>query len=53
MMDKLKNDPLYRKEYEQFVMAMSYADDAEKIHFDEACATLNKIVSLYFDKKLT
>ncbi|MBQ0712490.1 MAG: nucleotidyl transferase AbiEii/AbiGii toxin family protein [Porticoccus sp.] len=34
----IQEDALYRQEYEQFVDAMSYADDEEKIVFDEALA---------------
>jgi predicted nucleotidyltransferase component of viral defense system len=48
-LDKLKQDPLYKDEYERFVMAMSYADDADKIHFDDAHASLNRIIKMYLD----
>lgn len=32
----MKEDGIYREEYERFVDAMSYASDDEKIIFDEA-----------------
>lgn len=32
----MSEDNIYRAEYEQFVDAMSYADDDKKIGFDEA-----------------
>ncbi|MEZ5481505.1 MAG: nucleotidyl transferase AbiEii/AbiGii toxin family protein [Porticoccaceae bacterium] len=37
-------DELYRKEYEQFVDAMSYADDDEKIGFDVAIAQFQALM---------
>lgn len=49
-LEKIKQDALYRDEYERFVMAMSYADDAERIHFNDAYAALARIVSLYLNQ---
>lgn len=43
----LRQDAQYKAEYEQFVMAMSYADEGEKIHFEHACDALERIIALY------
>jgi len=43
----LKEDGLYQKEYEQFVMSMSYADEDELIGFNNAVQSLEKIISIY------
>lgn len=34
----MKDDPLYRDEYQNFVNAMSYADDGEAVTFEDALA---------------
>lgn len=43
MIEELKSDSLYQKEYEQFVASMSYAADEEQIHFDQAIKKLIQI----------
>lgn len=43
-LDRLKHDPLYKNEYEQFVLAMSYAD--RPIHFDQAISSLERLAKL-------
>ena len=43
----LQEDKLYRKEYEQFVLAMSYAEEEKKINFDGACSALERIIRIY------
>ena len=43
----LKEDPLYQKEYEQFVESMSYALEAERISFDDAVLALERIIGIY------
>ena len=43
----LKTDHSYRHEYEEFVLAMSYADDDEKLSFDEAISRLEKLINRY------
>lgn len=42
----LQTDALYRAEYEQFVMNMSYADEGQVIGFDQALLILQKIIQL-------
>ncbi len=42
----ITSDPLYRKEYEAFVDAFSYANDAETIHFDAAVESFGLVVEL-------
>lgn len=49
-LEKINQDDLYRDEYERFVMAMSYADDAHRIHFDDACSALERIIVLYLGR---
>ncbi len=49
-LEKIRQDVLYRDEYEHFVMAMSYADDKERIHFDEALSSLERTISLYLNR---
>ena len=44
-LEELTNDSLYRKEYEQFVLNMSYADEDKKIDFDGACSALERIIN--------
>lgn len=46
-MQILREDEMYRKEYEQFVLNMSYADEEKKIGFNEACTALERIISIY------
>lgn len=41
----LKNDQLYRSEYEQFVLNMSYAEEEKRIDFDGACSALERIIN--------
>ena len=44
---ELKRDGEYRNEYTQFVDAMSYADDNEKIGFESALDSFECLVSLF------
>lgn len=41
----IKNDKGYRDEYKRFVDAMSYADEDERIGFDDALSHLEEVVS--------
>jgi len=43
MVEELKSDSLYQKEYEQFVESMSYATDEAQIHYNQAIRTLSQI----------
>lgn len=43
----LQRDTLYQKEYQQFVDAMSYADDEAEISFDHALTSLEAMISLF------
>ncbi|HEY7772712.1 MAG TPA: nucleotidyl transferase AbiEii/AbiGii toxin family protein, partial [Marinagarivorans sp.] len=43
MIEELKSDSLYQKEYEQFVASMSYAADDEQIDFDQAIEKLSQL----------
>ena len=45
-LDELKSDSLYRSEYEQFVLNMSYAEEDKKIDFDGACSALERIINV-------
>ena len=42
----LKSDSVYADEYEQFVMNMSYATDAEALDFAAALNRLEEIIQL-------
>lgn len=44
--EMLSGDKLYRDEYEQFVQNMSYADEDDKIVFDDALSILKKIIQI-------
>jgi len=44
---QLLGDALYRQEYQQFVDAMSYADDEDTISFDRALVSLEAIIALF------
>lgn len=44
---QLQNDALYRQEYQQFVAAMSYADDDAIIGFDRAMTSLKAMITLF------
>ena len=44
---QLQEDTHYRKEYEQFVLAMSYAEESKKIDFEGACHALERIIAIY------
>lgn len=44
---QLQSDTLYRQEYQQFVDAMSYADDDDTINFDDAVASFEAMISLF------
>lgn len=44
-LEELRNDKLYRREYEQFVLNMSYAEEEKKIDFDGACSALERIIN--------
>ncbi len=46
----LNSDDLYRKEYDRFVMNMSYADESDIIDFDNAYRALENIVNLFYSK---
>lgn len=41
----LRDDREYQREYEQFVTAMSYATDDEKLSFDDALAAVSRLVA--------
>lgn len=43
-LEQLRQDALYRTEYEQFVLNMSYAKDENRIDFDGACTALERII---------
>lgn len=43
MIEELKSDGLYQKEYEQFVASMSYASDDEQIDFSQAIEKLSEL----------
>lgn len=43
MIEELKSDSLYQKEYEQFVASMSYASDDEQIDFSQAIEKLSEL----------
>ncbi len=44
--EMIENDKLYRDEYTQFVKAMSYAPESERIDFDRALDSLRRISNL-------
>ncbi|RUO34872.1 nucleotidyl transferase AbiEii/AbiGii toxin family protein [Aliidiomarina soli] len=44
---QLQSDSLYRQEYQQFVDAMSYANDEDMISFDHAVTSLEAMISLF------
>lgn len=44
MLPAIAEDPLWRKEYENFVSAVSFGKDAERISFDQAVAACEKLV---------
>jgi predicted nucleotidyltransferase component of viral defense system len=44
---QLRSDKLYRQEYERFVDSMSYADDDNRIVFDAALASLERMISFF------
>ncbi|CBL47330.1 conserved hypothetical protein [gamma proteobacterium HdN1] len=44
---QLRGDALYRQEYQQFVDAMSYADDEDAISFDRAVASFEAMTALF------
>ncbi|RUO22602.1 nucleotidyl transferase AbiEii/AbiGii toxin family protein [Aliidiomarina iranensis] len=46
-LEQLKRDELYETEYQQFVDAMSYADDEKMITFERAMASFESMVSLF------
>jgi predicted nucleotidyltransferase component of viral defense system len=46
MLDILESDPLYQAEYEQFVLGMSYAADAERLNFRAALQVATRLVDL-------
>jgi predicted nucleotidyltransferase component of viral defense system len=46
MLDMLESDPLYKVEYEQFVLGMSYAADAERLSFQAALQIATRLVDL-------
>jgi hypothetical protein len=44
MIQCLKSDPLWKKEYEEFVLQVSFAEEHEKIGFAEALAATMRLV---------
>ncbi len=44
LVEKLKTDSLYPKEYEQFVLGMSYAADNERTTYDQALTAVERII---------
>ncbi|UZE96933.1 nucleotidyl transferase AbiEii/AbiGii toxin family protein [Alkalimarinus alittae] len=46
-LDALSSDSLYKTEYSQFVDAMSYADDGERIDFSEAKDNFAELIALF------
>lgn len=46
MLDMLESDRLYKVEYEQFVVGMSYAADAERLSFQAALQVATRLVDL-------
>lgn len=50
MIEELKADRLYQKEYEQFVASMSYAADDEQIDFGQAIKKLSQLHELIVAK---
>jgi hypothetical protein len=46
MIERLSSDPLWAREYEEFVDAVSFAAPAEQIGFADALATLTELVAL-------
>ncbi len=53
MLDTLESDPLYKVEYEQFVVGMSYAEDAERLSFQAALQVATRLVDLLLDQGST
>ena len=45
---QLKSDSEYRAEYGQFVDAMSYADDEERIDFNEALDNFEVLIGYFY-----
>ena len=46
---QLQGDTLYQREYQQFVDAMSYADDEDVISFDHAVASFEAMVAYFYN----
>lgn len=46
-LQKLRDDSLYRQEYQRFVDAMSYADDKDTISFNRAVDSLEALIALF------
>jgi hypothetical protein len=42
----LESDPLYKVEYEQFVLGMSYAAEAERLSFQAALQVATRLADL-------
>lgn len=42
--EKLKSDPQYKHEYEQFVDAMSYAEELKRINFKDAISIFSEMI---------
>jgi len=45
MLPKIKSDDLWRQEYEQFVEAVSFGTDEDRISFDKAVAACERLVA--------
>lgn len=53
MLPTIQGDPLWRRDYEQFVGAVSFGTDAERISFDQAVATCNRLVETLLEGSWT
>ncbi len=47
MLDLLRTDPLWAKEYDKFVRQVSFASPEHAIHFDAALAAVTRLVATY------
>ena len=47
MLEKLINDPLYEKEYDRFVLGMSYAEDNERPDFQTSLQVVSRLITLF------
>lgn len=49
MLPTIEGDTLWRREYEQFVSAVCFGSDAERISFDQALAGCRELVTIVLD----